>query len=38
MNREAELELLSHLENWPHGGLLPLSRRSGSIVYNEKRY
>jgi hypothetical protein len=36
MNREAELELLSHPEKWPHDGLLPLSRRSGSIVYNEK--
>jgi hypothetical protein len=36
MNREAELELLSHPEKWPHDGLLPLSRRGGSIVYNEK--
>jgi hypothetical protein len=36
MNREAELELLSHPEKWPHGGLLPLTWRGRNIVYNEK--
>jgi hypothetical protein len=36
MNREAELELLSHPEKWPHGDLLPLSRRGGNIIYCKK--
>ena len=36
MNREAELELLSHPEKWPHRGLLPLSRRGGNIIYGKK--
>jgi hypothetical protein len=36
MNREAELELLSHPEKWPHRGLLPLARRGGNIIYGKK--
>lgn len=36
MNREAELEFLSHPEKWPHRGLLPLTRRGGNIIYCNK--
>ncbi len=36
MNREAELEFLSHPEKWPHRGLLPLARRGGNIIYGKK--
>jgi hypothetical protein len=36
MTPEAELELLTHPEKWPHAGLLPLTRRSGNIIYCKK--
>jgi hypothetical protein len=33
---DPNLYLLTHPENWPHKGLLPVIRRGGNIVYNKK--
>jgi hypothetical protein len=33
---EKELELLTHPERWPHGDQLPLARRGGNVIYNQK--
>jgi hypothetical protein len=32
--KNKELYQLTHPEEWPHEGLLPLNRRGGNVVYN----
>jgi hypothetical protein len=33
---DKELYLLTHPEEWPYEGVLPVTRRGGDPIYNEK--
>jgi hypothetical protein len=33
---DKELYRLTHPETWPHKGLLPLARRGGDVIYNDR--
>jgi hypothetical protein len=33
---DKELYLLTHPDEWPHEGFLPLNRRGGNVIYNQE--